>query len=814
MQDENSEVIVEEIVEEVESPVLEVEDQEIELAVVPRRRYLTIFEKISNYLGMFAIFLLPVLFYPSSDLSIEVFKKFIFGFALITAIILGLLAKLEDGRFSLIKSRLIFSSFLLAVIYFLSSLASSDVSRSLFGFGYETGTFISVVIFFFAIVIGSTIFEREKNVRLFLQTLVGVGILAFVLKIFHLYFPGVGSLGGAFNLPNENLIGKWNDLGIYFSLSALISLCVLEFKTLVGYSRPLAKAGVVVSLLGMAIVNFSMSWYMIGIFALFILVYKIAFGAASGLSIWSKLMKPSVGVIIFALLFIFMGQADRPIGKIVSAFQESKKINTLEARPSFAATIDVTRAVFLKDPIFGSGPNSFESEWRISRPESVNETIFWNRDFSAGYGYIPTALATVGIAGLIAWIIFLLTYLVTGIRAVSLASVEGGAKAELMTLFISGLYLFVFATIYVPDNALLGVAFSLVGAFVGLLSYYGYYSKREYSIAGSSRYRFIAVIVLVLVILSGVTADYTYAKKFLATRNFQSAFYVANDRGNIEKAIGILDRAIALDDQDLYQRSRAELLIVRLNQILSDDSASADKLRSQFQDVLSRAIESANQAVKLDPKNQSNYIVLGRVYESIVSLKIEGAYEASKSAYDQSYNLAGKSPVVDLSLARLEFLKGNVKKAREHISKALTKKTNFTEAFYLLSQIEAKEGNLVKAITNAEQVVVLAPGDVGVIFQLGFLRYLNKDYKGAGAALERAVELNSDFSNARYFLGLSYSKLGMKDQAVAQFEKIKISNPDNTEVQKILANLYQNRPALEGLVEPEGSRTLPVKEDR
>ena len=267
---------------------------------------------------------------------------------------------------------------------------------------------------------------------------------------------------------------------------------------------------------------------------------------------------------------------------------------------------------------------------------------------------------------------------------------------------------------------MLGVAFSLVGAFVGLLSYYGYYSKREYSIAGSSRYRFIAVIVLVLVILSGVTADYTYAKKFLATRNFQSAFYVANDRGNIEKAIGILDRAIALDDQDLYQRSRAELLIVRLNQILSDDSASADKLRSQFQDVLSRAIESANQAVKLDPKNQSNYIVLGRVYESIVSLKIEGAYEASKSAYDQSYNLAGKSPVVDLSLARLEFLKGNVKKAREHISKALTKKTNFTEAFYLLSQIEAKEGNLVKAITNAEQVVVLAPGDVGVIFSSVF----------------------------------------------------------------------------------------------
>ena len=154
------------------------------------KRYRTIW---GCSLFFFASFVLPI-----ERLIDRGVQKFIFGFALITAIILGLLAKLEDGRFSLIKSRLIFSSFLLAVIYFLSSLASSDVSRSLFGFGYETGTFISVVIFFFAIVIGSTIFEREKNVRLFLQTLVGVGILAFVLKIFHLYFPGVGSLGGCF----------------------------------------------------------------------------------------------------------------------------------------------------------------------------------------------------------------------------------------------------------------------------------------------------------------------------------------------------------------------------------------------------------------------------------------------------------------------------------------------------------------------------------------------------------------------------------------------------------------------------------------
>ncbi len=69
----------------------------------------------------------------------------------------------------------------------------------------------------------------------------------------------------------------------------------------------------------------------------------------------------------------------------------------------------------------------------------------------------------------------------------------------------------------------------------------------------------------------------------------------------------------------------------------------------------------------------------------------------------------------------------------------------------------------------------------------------------AQAEFERAVLLDPNYSNARYFLGLIYDKKGDKKAAIEQFEKIEKFNPDNKEVKTILANLREGKPALEGV---------------
>ena len=82
--------------------------------------------------------------------------------------------------------------------------------------------------------------------------------------------------------------------------------------------------------------------------------------------------------------------------------------------------------------------------------------------------------------------------------------------------------------------------------------------------------------------------------------------------------------------------------------------------------------------------------------------------------------------------------------------------------------------------------------------------------------LERAVALNENYSNARYFLGLIYARGGNNEKALAEFRKILDLNPGNQEIAAIITNLEQGREPLAGISppapEPEKRPAPPVKE--
>ena len=102
----------------------------------------------------------------------------------------------------------------------------------------------------------------------------------------------------------------------------------------------------------------------------------------------------------------------------------------------------------------------------------------------------------------------------------------------------------------------------------------------------------------------------------------------------------------------------------------------------------------------------------------------------------------------------------------------------------MLSQIEAQAGNLKEAILRTEQAAAVSPNSPGIFFQLGLLQYQNNSFNAARTAFERAVGLNNNYANARYFLGLIYDKQGLKEKAIEQFAQIQKTNPDNEEVKR------------------------------
>ena len=242
--------------------------------------------------------------------------------------------------------------------------------------------------------------------------------------------------------------------------------------------------------------------------------------------------------------------------------------------------------------------------------------------------------------------------------------------------------------------------------------------------------------------------------------------------------------------------------LVSLGQIAASKDLPADKATALFRDNLGITIAYAREAARINPADPVNWMQLGRIYESIVALKVEKADEAALNSYAEAFMVSPLDPSPFIASARVAMQTKKIDDARKYLQGALNIKPDFADALFMLSQIEAQAGNLKEAILIMEQTASVSPNNFGVFFQLGLLQYQNNNFNAARTAFERAVGLNSDYANARYFLGLIYDKQGLKEKAIEQFVSIAKTNPDNEEVKKILSNLGNGRSALAEFAPP------------
>lgn len=751
-----------------------------------------VLDRLSSGALFFLGFLLPLFFLPVQGISIEVSKGILIGAVAVVAFSLWLLGRLVDGRFDIPKSLVLLSAFALGVIILLASIFSDAPAVSFLGSGFETDTFAFFGVSFVLLFLSSVFFQSKEKALYFYGALLASAAAVALFHVIRL-FTGPETLSfGVFNAAASSIVGRWNDLSIFFGLIALLSLFAAELLSLTRRMRLFLYGVIAVSLFFVALINFSLNWAVLGVISLLLVCYSVYANREEpkGPTITVRSAKlPVVSLIVAALSLVFF-LSSSSLGAYLS---NQLNVSQLEVRPSFSATLEIATASLKKNAVFGAGPNRFSTEWLLNKPAGINESIFWNTDFNSGFGIIPDSLVTSGIAGFAGWIVFLSLFLFAGFRAMFNFSLSRLGRFLAVSSFALATYLWAFIALYVPGSMLYVLAFIFTGILIASIAAEDPAGRYSISLLGEPKLGFMSVIVLVFLLIGSLSVGYLYGEKFTAFAYFQKSLATLNNEGNIERTESYLSRAVKLSDQDIYYRALSELELIKLNNLLNETSLPQDTLRTQFQTLLGSAIESAKKATTLDKSNYGNFISLGRVYESIVPLKIPGAYESARDSYNQALALNPESPAIYLTLARLEVGNGNVKAGREYIDKALEKKQNYTEAVFYLSQLEAREGNTREAIRRTEEASLLAPNDITVFFQLGFLKYNERDNTGAISAFERAIALSPNYSNAKYFLGLTYYRVDRTADAIAQFEDVAALNPDNQEVKNILANLRAGR---------------------
>lgn len=730
-------------------------------------------------------------FIPSATIPFVYSKVSIVALGGIIALVLYILARLTRGNIIVPPVTLLGAFWLVPAAYLLSTLFSSaGFSAGLFGTELETDTFgFMLILALFATLVALT-FRRSAQYRIFFKVAAVAYALVLIAQVLFLI---IGHTKSSI-APTANVVGSFADLGMLVGLAVTVSLLAIRFLNLQTRTKRFLWVANAVGLLVVALTNSAIVWTLVALTALGLFIEAIMrrgaiasqdedFEGVNGFlaeeetdpatAPETRNLAAPLAVLVIALFFLIGGST---IGaSLVNAFGTSY----LDVRPSWQSTFDVGSHTYAESPLFGSGPGTFGTQWLKFRDKSLNSTIFWNVDFSSGIGFVPTSAITTGIVGALAWLAFLALFVYVGVRALLFrAPEEPFARFVSIASFVGAAYVFILAIATNPGPVVLVLGFLMAGLFVSSLRYGG--SRKEWGIIFSRNPRvgFVIVFGLTLLLLGSVVAAYVVVERYLGSVAYAEAVQAVN-AGNVQEATADLQRSLLFAPSDRAYQLFAALDIAQMQQIVNNQSLTPSDAQKQFQNVLSQGIQAGTLATQLGPSNYRNWVVLGNVYQAVVPLKISGAYENAKAAYQKAIALNPTNPVLPFSLAQLEIAHGNAADAEKDLTTAIGLKRDYTQAILLLSQLQVQEGKAKEALQAAEAAAYFAPSDPTVLFQVGILRLGTGNTDGAIQALSAAVDANKQYANARFFLAVAYANKGQLDQSLAQLQAIAALSADN-----------------------------------
>ncbi len=753
------------------------------------------------------IVLAVALLVPAAWFPLQLGKLGVFVLALLVASVLFVVGR---GTQELSRAHGVGLALLVGVLplsYLFSTLAAGTGAVSITGFGIEVDTVVFTALAFATFLLSFSFFKTLRTVRMLSSvvffTLVGVVAFQWLVVLF-----GNGLIPfSVFADRSVNLVGKWNDLGILTGLLAVFLLVQAELTRPSVIRRAVLAVALIAITVLLGIINFALVWWFV--FASALVIALVAFmtqrteerverQANPYASVaWSqKVPWFAASAAIVSIIFLLYGAGLNQ--SLTNRFQ----VSSLEVRPSYASTFGVISAAregSVASSLIGTGPNTFSASWVAHKPAEVNQSAFWNLDFNVGFSTLVTALGTAGLVGAIAWMIPLLLVLAGVIRAVRYSLLSREERMATLTVGLGAVLLLSAIIFYVPSANVVLLGFALAGAAFGFLWRQGRHASEEESpmpLMGMAGW----AVALILVLVS-VWGTWSVERRFVA-QAINNTGAVSLQAGNADDAISAAHKSQGIEYTSDNLRLAIEAGIVKIGQLANSTQAATPALQQQFLDVASTTIASANQLAMMYPKDHRSYYTMGRVYDLLASLKVQGAYKNAELAYQKALEINPSAPDIALALARVEATEGNLELTQKYLSQSLTLKPNYTDAILLVVQLNVANNDIPSAIRAAQAAAQTAPGVAPIWFQLGLLYYAGGDTANAVPALEQAIKLVPDYANAKYFLGLSYYAQKNTAGAIKEFEDLARSNPESAEAKLILSNLRAGKQPFESAQPP------------
>jgi tetratricopeptide (TPR) repeat protein len=219
---------------------------------------------------------------------------------------------------------------------------------------------------------------------------------------------------------------------------------------------------------------------------------------------------------------------------------------------------------------------------------------------------------------------------------------------------------------------------------------------------------FFAIIIFIIIIVFSFIFLIKYINRFNSVYFYQKSL-TSSDINLVEKNI---QKAVFLNQNDLYLRVYSQLYLLKINSLLSKSNNNeelTEEDKKNIQSYFDQALKSSTLATSYNKFNYQNYDILGSVYELGILMGSNEAFDKALENYKIAESLSPSNPKIKFNIANLFISKQNFNEASDYLKQSINIRPDYVDALILITEVERYLGNLDKAYEYIDQAIYFYP---------------------------------------------------------------------------------------------------------
>ncbi len=330
----------------------------------------------------------------------------------------------------------------------------------------------------------------------------------------------------------------------------------------------------------------------------------------------------------------------------------------------------------LKTALLGVGPDNYLQAYNLHKPTWINNSEYWNVQFSQGANVPLSIVVSLGIFGLIAWALLFVNTL---------------KQTKSVTSQTKPVHMMILATLaiqlFMPLNIVLLTIQAVLMVFwvAGEKEKFAVYSLNLKGVLAKNKFLASKSTLIIRALLGLLTIGSLSLVALLGVATYSSHLMYLSSKAATNNdfvlAYSLQQRAIKLNPYLDGNRRKYAVTNIFIAAAISQKADLSEEDKQRFAQLIQQSIRESKASILLDGKDVANWQLAAQVYQTLIGVA-ENSEEWSASAYAEAIKLAPNNPELRLVLGGVLFNAKQYEDALKFFEQAAVLKPNYANAYY------------------------------------------------------------------------------------------------------------------------------------